>query len=190
MLKFLSLVGQLKRTKRTGWVDHGVKAPESVSDHMYRMAVICFLLPSKSTAATGDTLNKDHCIKIALVHDIAECIVGDLAPSDGVSKEEKHKREKAAMEELAILAGEEAGKEIYELWEEYEFQKSPEAKFVKDVDRFEMILQAHEYETEEHKTEWLQDFFDSTKGKFGHPVVKDWVASLNKARVDNKQQTS
>ena len=34
-----------------------------------------------------------RCIKMALVHDLAECIVGDIAPSDGVSKEDKHRRE-------------------------------------------------------------------------------------------------
>lgn len=32
---------------------------------------------------------------MALVHDMAECIVGDIAPSDNVSKEEKHRREEA-----------------------------------------------------------------------------------------------
>ena len=33
-------------------------------------------------------------MKIALVHDMAESIVGDIAPMDNVSKEEKHRREK------------------------------------------------------------------------------------------------
>jgi putative hydrolase of HD superfamily len=33
-------------------------------------------------------------MKIALVHDMAESIVGDIAPMDKVSKEEKHRREK------------------------------------------------------------------------------------------------
>lgn len=31
---------------------------------------------------------------MALVHDLAESIVGDIAPADNVSKEEKHRREK------------------------------------------------------------------------------------------------
>ena len=33
---------------------------------------------------------------MALVHDMAECIVGDLTPHDNVSKEEKHSREKVS----------------------------------------------------------------------------------------------
>lgn len=36
--------------------------------------------------------------------------------------------------------------EIAGLWHEYEEAKSPEALFVKDLDKFEMIVQALEYE--------------------------------------------
>lgn len=30
---------------------------------------------------------------MALVHDLAECIVGDITPSDGIDKEKKHQME-------------------------------------------------------------------------------------------------
>ena len=36
--------------------------------------------------------------------------------------------------------------EIFSLWQEYENGETMEAKFVKDLDKFEMILQAFEYE--------------------------------------------
>ena len=36
--------------------------------------------------------------------------------------------------------------EFYDLWQEYEEAGTPEAKIVKDLDKFEMILQAFEYE--------------------------------------------
>ena len=183
LLKFMSLVGKLKSTKRTGWVYRGVKSPESVSDHMYRMAIMSFLLTGREE---GTSINRDHCIKLALVHDMAECIVGDITPFDGVSKEEKHKREKQTMEYLSSLVGEEVGKEFLLLWQEYEAQETEEAKFVKDLDRFEMILQAHEYEDSEEKPGWLQEFFDVTKEKFNHPIVKDWVQELNKLRSQSK----
>lgn len=48
--------------------------------------------------------------------------------------------------------------------QEYEYQSSPEAKLVKELDQFEMILQAYEYEDLEKKPGRLQEFFDSTKG--------------------------
>jgi putative hydrolase of HD superfamily len=36
--------------------------------------------------------------------------------------------------------------EIFSLWEEYEVAATPEALLVKDFDKFEMIMQALEYE--------------------------------------------
>lgn len=70
----MSLVGKLKTTKRTGWVYRNVQSPESVSDHMYRMALFSFLLADQQD--DNNPLDKDRCIKLALVHDLAECIVG------------------------------------------------------------------------------------------------------------------
>ncbi|KAF3702737.1 HD domain-containing protein 2 [Channa argus] len=169
MLKFMKLVGQLKRVPRTGWVYRNVKQPESVSDHMYRMAMM-------SLTITDPTVNKDRCIKLALVHDMAECIVGDIAPSDNITKAEKHRREEAsspyiafenngeAMRHLSGLLPEGLKQEIYGLWEEYETQSSPEARLVKQFDLLEMILQAHEYEEIEGTPGRLQEFFDSTNG--------------------------
>ncbi|XP_044281308.1 5'-deoxynucleotidase HDDC2 isoform X6 [Varanus komodoensis] len=124
---------------------------------MYRMAVMAMVTEDK-------TLNKDRCIRLALVHDMAECIVGDIAPADTVSKEEKHRREEEAMKHLTELLSEDLKKEIYELWEEYEHQSSAEARFVKELDQCEMILQALEYEELEKTPGKLQDFYDSTAG--------------------------
>ena len=38
-----------------------------------------------------------RCLKLAVVHDLAECIVGDITPSDPMGREEKHRREKVHM---------------------------------------------------------------------------------------------
>ncbi|XP_065819609.1 HD domain-containing protein 2 [Labrus bergylta] len=175
MLQFMKLIGQLKRVPRTGWVYRNVKKPESVSDHMYRMAMM-------SLTITDPTVDKNRCIKLALVHDMAECIVGDIAPSDNISKEEKHRREEAAMRHLSGLLPEGLKQEIYGLWEEYETQGSPEARLVKEFDLLEMILQAHEYEELEGTPGRLQEFFDSTEGRFQHPDVLELLSSLNAER--------
>ncbi|XP_043962268.1 HD domain-containing protein 2 [Gambusia affinis] len=175
VLQFMKLIGQLKRVPRTGWVYNNVKNPESVSDHMYRMAMM-------SLTITDPTVDRDRCIKLALVHDMAECIVGDIAPSDNISKAEKHKREEEAMSHLSSLLPDGLKQEIYALWEEYESQSSPEARLVKQFDLLEMILQAHEYEELEGTPGRLQEFFDSTAGRFHHPDVLQLVSSLNEQR--------
>lgn len=55
---------------------------------------------------------------------------------------------------------------IFQIWifQEYENQETVEAKAVKDLDKFDMILQAFEYEKEMMKPNFLQDFFDNTEG--------------------------
>eukprot|EP00069_Balaena_mysticetus_P020875 bmy_13457T0 len=158
LLQFLRLVGQLKRVPRTGWVYRNVQKPESVSDHMYRMAIMALV-------TKDEHLNKDRCVRLALVHDMAECI--------------------EAMKQLTQLLPEDLRKELYELWEEYETQSSAEAKFVKQLDQCEMILQASEYEDLENKPGRLQDFFNSTAGKFSHPEIAQLVSELEAERNAN-----
>ncbi|XP_076800528.1 5'-deoxynucleotidase HDDC2-like isoform X1 [Clavelina lepadiformis] len=177
MLKFLTLVGKLKRTKRSGWVANGIKDPESVSDHMYRMSIMALVLNDSS-----GKLNRDHCIKLSLVHDLAECIVGDITPHDNVPQEEKHRREVGAMQHLGTLVDRDVAKELHDLFMEYENQDTPESRFVKDLDRFDMVLQAHHYEEEVNDHKKLEEFFQSVKGKFTTDVVKDLFEKLSENR--------
>lgn len=91
---------------------------------------------------------------MALVHDMAESLVGDITPVDGVSREEKNRREGATMEFLTkrlLGSGVESGTEVQgeglrRIWEEYEEAETLEARFVHDVDKIELLLQMVEYE--------------------------------------------
>lgn len=38
----------LQRTKRTGWLDNGIKQAESISDHMHRMGIMAMLVSDPS----------------------------------------------------------------------------------------------------------------------------------------------
>ncbi|XP_052198461.1 uncharacterized protein LOC127805742 isoform X2 [Diospyros lotus] len=154
-IDFLSLCHRLKTTKRAGWMRKDIQSPESIADHMYRTGLMALI------ASDIPGVDRDKCIKMAIVHDIAEAIVGDITPSDGVPKHEKSRLEQEALDYMCkLLGGGERAKEIGQLWMEYEENLSLEAKFVKDLDKVEMILQALEYETEQGKN--LEEFFQST----------------------------
>ncbi|KAI8438687.1 hypothetical protein MSG28_011103 [Choristoneura fumiferana] len=185
ILEFLELVGRLKHVKRTGWVLCDIDDCESIAGHMYRMGMMTFLLTEENNPTK---LDRFRCLQIALVHDLAECIVGDITPHCGVTPEEKHRQEDEAMKTIAELTGI-AGDRMYELYKEYENQTSPEAKFAKDLDRYDMIFQAFEYEKRENAPRKLQEFFTATEGKFNHPFIKDLVFELYRQREEFEKKS-
>jgi len=60
--------------------------------------------------------------------------------------------------------------EIRSLWLEYEQGLSLEAAVARQLDKFEMILQANEYEIAQPE-KVLDRFFESTMNSFVHPEV-------------------
>ncbi len=165
----------MQKTPRTGWVKRQVSHPESIADHMYRMSLMSMLMDGH------DDYNYMHCVKLAIVHDLAECIAGDITPTCGVSDTDKHAMEARAIHEIGCLLGEcNAKHTMRALWEEYEAGESPEAKLVKDFDKIEMIVQAFEYERDQGV--YLQEFFDSTHGKWRTSLGRDWAEALYKER--------
>jgi putative hydrolase of HD superfamily len=73
------------------------------------------------------------------------------------------------------------GKEIFDLWWEYENATTPEAKVVKQLDKFEMIFQATQYEKAQGHN--LQEFFESARGQITHPQLLEWANELEKRRT-------
>lgn len=151
-LSFLHLIGKLKHLKRTGWVRSGVKDPESVASHMYRMAIMAWIW------GQGDP----HFIKMALVHDMAESIIGDITPKCGVSQEEKKRQEWEAMQIILheYMNDTEVGQEMARLFMEYEQGETDAARLVKEIDKLDMIIQADEYEQDDDAID-LEEFFDA-----------------------------
>lgn len=112
----------------------------------------------------NEKVDTDKCVKIALVHDIAELLVGDITPFGGVSKAEKHRREFESIKFLAELIepyNPKFSSEIMELWLDYEEIRTLEARYVKDIDKFEMIQQAWDYEQEFSLQHDLTEFYNS-----------------------------
>ena len=65
------------------------------------------------------SIDRDRCIKMDLVHDLAECLVGDITPYEGISKTDKAQREASTMDFLKGLTGDlPGGTEIAALWHE------------------------------------------------------------------------
>jgi len=176
LLAFWLQLSQLQKLRRTGWLRSGVREPETVAGHMYRMAVMGALVDQEGDTAT-----------IALCHDMAECIIGDITPHCKVSSEEKAAKEMEAFKQLVAGLPSHVVGEVFGAFKRYEEQEEGDrsARVAKDLDRFDMVVQAWEYEKRDKRGAYLQQFFDSTMAAFATPLVRAWHAHLLQHRQDH-----
>lgn len=135
--ELLHLVNGLKEVRRAGWVRHGIADAESVADHSYGVATLALLLAGQAG------VDRERVLALAIIHDIAETITGDITPFDAVTPAEKASGEWAAIDQLSSLWSTD---ELRRLFAEYRQNTSAEAQFVHDLDALEMASQAISYE--------------------------------------------
>ena len=142
------------------------------------MSIITLLCPP----SLSSQLDIGKCTKMALIHDMAESIVGDITPIDGVTKSEKSRRETETMDYLCKgllgnVDGGAHGKLIRNVWQEYEDAETMESKFVHDVDKIELLLQMIEYERSHEARIDLSEFSHVAK-RIILPEVQAWASEV------------
>lgn len=159
----LDHVNALKQLPRTGWLLAGVADPESVADHSFLTSILALFLAESINGVWAEEgldapLDAARVACLALIHDLAECILTDLPKqsTELLGEEVKHRAEASAMAQL--LTALPAGSEYLELWREYDAASTPEARLVKDADKLEMVHQALQYSRRGHTNldEFLQ----------------------------------
>ena len=172
----ITTLTELKKQKRMGWVKRGVKEAESVADHSWRAGLMAYML-------APDGYDKEKMLKMGLIHDATEIFGDDVTPVDGMSKAEKEKLERKAVEKFFALLPPPLRNEFHEIWEEFEEKKTKEAIFVKQVEVLEMLFQALEYEKdqnfEQDLTEWIVYEKNNRKTEW-HPVLKPYFEEIEK----------
>jgi len=160
-------LGRLKRVPRTGWALRGVPGPESVADHSFRTAALAMVL--------GDRLGLDteRMMRMALLHELSECRTGDI-PSGALPAEQKNALERGVARDMLAAAGDEG---LYqELIEDFLEGRSREARLVRDLDRFEMLLQAVEYQDAGFPV--FEEFYANTIESIREPEVRALAEAL------------
>jgi putative hydrolase of HD superfamily len=163
--KFLATVNKMKAIRRSGWVEREVDDPESVADHSFMTTLLSYVL------GRGKDMDMEKLLKMATIHDIAESVVGDIMtwkrdgkyPEGNKSPEEKYGIERKGLEELLRNLNQDIRDEITGLWLEFEEQKSPEAVFLKQIDKLEMLLQVVEYHRTGNFKKPLEPFFKNVE---------------------------
>jgi len=139
LARFFVQSGQLKTEKRRGWVKKlGMSEPESVADHSYRTALMAMVISD----ARG--LDTERAVRLALLHDLPESLVGDAMPEERSGKAKVFVETKAMGALLHDLPPK--VRSLYrDAWLEFVEGKTKEAKLVRQLDKLEMAFQAWEY---------------------------------------------
>jgi len=143
LIASLAHIYDLKTIPRAGWIQSGINPidVESIASHSYGMALLIMYLRS---ALISDGVNVERALHMALIHDVAESIVGDLTPQDQVDSGTKYAAEAAALQKIVSQVSD--GEYFQELWEDFESIGSIEAQVVKRIDKLDMLIQAFLYE--------------------------------------------
>lgn len=175
MIDFVLKAYELKDEMRAGWKLRGIRNPESVADHSWGTALLCWLYAPQ--AGKAESIDRERAVSMAVFHDIAEAEMGDVATrvyesERSVSPSEKQRLERSAFSLMYGLLQEgsdsledstagtddgetvapesnkasTAAEELSALWQEYERGVSPTARFVRDMNLCDMCAQALIYQ--------------------------------------------
>ena len=140
--EFFYQIANLKTIERSGWKSKlNLLGSESVADHTYMMSVMAMILSDIKN------LNTEKIIKMSILHDWAESKIGDFMPGE-VTYEEKNKLEEKAMISILSNLPDKLQSDYHSIWKDYNNNLSLESKFVHQLDKLEMILQAKIYEND------------------------------------------
>ena len=172
LLKILIKSNSLKEVPRTGWIIKGVKNAESVADHTWGVSLLGLLL-------APENIDKNKLLKMIIVHDLGEITPGDVRWEEGTkvigSQSKKRNKELSVMQELFQAYPE---KEIYiSLLREFNEQKTSEARYLKQIEKLEMVIQAYIYEINNKAKKPLDEFWENAKmyleGKELEPIFRE-----------------
>lgn len=143
VINYYVLCNKLKDVIRTGWLDWKVQRErvESIAEHVFGVQMLAIAMKSEYKY----DINIMKVIYMLAIHEIGETIIGDLTQFQ-ISKEEKEKIEHEAVHK--ILSSLIDGKQIEELFLEFDAHETKEAMFAYQCDKLECDIQCKLYDQE------------------------------------------
>ena len=134
-IQFIQEIDQLKQVLRQTLLMDGSRQ-ENSAEHSWHLALMAISL--EDYAPEGVDLPK--AIKLVLLHDLVEIDAGDTFCYDSAANQDKALREIKAADRIFGLLPTEQGAKLRALWDEFEAQATPTAKFAAALDRLQPLL--------------------------------------------------
>ncbi len=135
-LHFLAEIDRLKTVLRQTILTDGSRR-ENSAEHSWHIALMAFVLAEHADEEDLDLL---RVVKMLLIHDIVEVDAGDTFCYDEVAVLDKQRKERQAADRIFGLLPIDLGDELRNLWDEFEEQATPEARFTAAMDRLQPVL--------------------------------------------------
>lgn len=145
---------------------------ENDAEHSFSLAIAAAVLAEYS----NEPVEISKVMKMVLVHDAVEIYAGDTYCYDDEGAKTKEAREKAAAEKIFGTLPEEQAAEYRALWDEFERNDTPEARFSNAMDRIQPLLL--NYSREGYS--WKEHGVNSSQVRKRFDKVKDGSAELGK----------
>jgi len=169
---FFQKVLELKNIPRQGWKNKlDVDDVESVADHSYSTAMMSMVISDL------EGLDTAKIIKMALLHDLAESVIGDITPDRITDKRKIYVENKAMMQILDNLPSSISQQYII-LWDDFQKNSSKEANLLHEIDRLEMAFQAKFYLDNGVSKEKLRSFFKTANNEIRNKQLRDILSSI------------
>ena len=135
-LKFLAEIDKMKSVfRQTVLIDKSRR--EDDASHSWHFAVMAMMLAEH---CADQSVDFNRVVKMALVHDLIEIYAGDTFAYDAAGNTDKQLREEAAADKLFSLLPQDQGQEIRALWEEFDAERTPDAKYACAIDRLQPFV--------------------------------------------------
>jgi len=124
--------------RRTPLVD--ASRQENSAEHSWHLLLTAMVLREHAAGAAKEC-DLLRALQLMVVHDLVEIDAGDTFAYDPAAQATKMAREAAAADRIFSLLPPDQASEFRALWEEFEAQRSVEARFAHAVDRIQPLLQ-------------------------------------------------
>lgn len=137
MYQFILEINKLKLVFRNTTTRQDRK--ESTAEHSWSATMITIILMDELKKEFSN-IDELKTIKLALIHDLVEIYAGDVMAFDSEARKNKEQIEAEALKKLMAI-NPEFGKQLHDLWYEFEGKKTLEAQIAKAADAICPIFQ-------------------------------------------------
>jgi putative hydrolases of HD superfamily len=137
-LAFVVEIDRLKGVLRQTTLCDGTRR-ENSAEHSWHLAAMATVLAEHA----GRDVDVSRVIRMLLVHDVVEIDAGDTFAYDAGANVGREARERVAAARLFGILPPDQAAELQALWEEFEAQATPSARFAAALDRLQPLLANH-----------------------------------------------